>query len=430
MRVAIVSQPGNYLLPSEVSPRNSIVIWTRQVARRLAAYADCEVIVYTPTRHFTLRPKIEYEDGVTYYGVPLTTLDARLAVVVGKLGRRFGTHPSRPFIASIWYYLLYILLVTFDVRRRGCDVVHVLNYSQFVRVIRWLNPQVKILLNMRCEWLSQFDAGLMAPRVAAADRVIGCSHFVSQQAAHRFSMYSAKMGTVWNGTDPDQFRCPPRGERPPRRLLYVGRVSPEKGIHVLIEAFSRVFAAHPEIELEIVGPPGNLPRSALFVSDDPKVIALERFYRLHGGPVGSGYRHDLDRLLSDEAASHVHYTGPLNHDELVEHYCAADIFVFPSIWQEPFGIPPVEAMAAGLPVISTRGGGPSEIVQHCETGLLVERGSVEELVGAMLTLLEDAELYHRMQINAVQRAREHFSWDHVAQNFYREYGVLYDQQHA
>jgi glycosyltransferase involved in cell wall biosynthesis len=110
------------------------------------------------------------------------------------------------------------------------------------------------------------------------------------------------------------------------------------------------------------------------------------------------------------------------HPALPEHYSEADVFVFPSVWEEPFGMPLVEAMAAGLPCVATRGGAFPEIVQDGRTGLLVERGDAQQLADAVLRLCENDSLRISMGQAARSRAREKFSWDHVADSLVEEYG--------
>jgi glycosyltransferase involved in cell wall biosynthesis len=122
----------------------------------------------------------------------------------------------------------------------------------------------------------------------------------------------------------------------------------------------------------------------------------------------------------------VTFVNRVDHSELAEWYRRADIFVFPSLWQEPFGMPPTEAMAAGLPVVATRSGALPEIVVDGETGLLVERGDVDGLAQALLELLRNPAKRSRMGAAGRSRVLEHFNWSHHTDNWLDVYRNLLD----
>ena len=89
----------------------------------------------------------------------------------------------------------------------------------------------------------------------------------------------------------------------------------------------------------------------------------------------------------------------------------AGIFVFASLWEEPFGIPVIEAMAAGLPVVVARSGALPEIVEDGVSGIVVPRGDVAALADAIDSLLADPAKRAAMGRAARERARSHYSWD-------------------
>jgi glycosyltransferase involved in cell wall biosynthesis len=114
-------------------------------------------------------------------------------------------------------------------------------------------------------------------------------------------------------------------------------------------------------------------------------------------------------------SKHVTISGPTPYSDLIKRYCNSDLFVFPSVWKEPFGMPVAEAMACGTPVVATRSGGITEIIEHGKTGFLVERGDPSSLADAILLLLEDQNLRKSMGKAGRQRAVELFTWDRIAQ---------------
>ena len=112
------------------------------------------------------------------------------------------------------------------------------------------------------------------------------------------------------------------------------------------------------------------------------------------------------------------------NSEICAHYARAGIFVFPSLWHEPFGIPVIEAMAAGLPVVATRAGALPEVVVDGETGILVERGDSAGLADAIGTLLADPQLRQRMGAAGRRRVQQLFTWDRSVARLERLYGMV------
>ena len=99
---------------------------------------------------------------------------------------------------------------------------------------------------------------------------------------------------------------------------------------------------------------------------------------------------------------------------LKELYAAADICVAPSLWEEPFGLVAVEAMASGRPVCASRVGGLQDIVVHGETGFLFDRGDSSTLADSLARLLDDAGLRKRMGEAGRKRAEREYDWRRIA----------------
>ena len=140
--------------------------------------------------------------------------------------------------------------------------------------------------------------------------------------------------------------------------------------------------------MNIIGGPGEAPiEFTISISDDDKTAGLAAFYP-NGVRSGWGeYFSYLQQQLPADVAAKVFFRGSLEQSELADYYGNADIFVFPSVWHEPFGIPLIEAMACQVPVVATRSGGMTEIVQDGKSGLIVERGDAESLAEALITLI-------------------------------------------
>ena len=175
----------------------------------------------------------------------------------------------------------------------------------------------------------------------------------------------------------------------------------------------------PKATLDIVGPATRACRQFLDPGhDEPLLEPLERFFRDR-----ESYQPELQRRLSPAAAAAVRFIGCVPHSQLRSYFQNADVFVIPSIINEPFGIPLAEAMSSGLPTIATRGGGFPEIVDDERTGLLVPRGDAPALDEAMTRLLADRPLRLAMGAAVRERVVERFSWDVIMPQLETAYGL-------
>lgn len=397
MRIGFLTQPGYAVLP----PTGSLEIWTREVARRLAGRGH-DAVVYASRPGDVSDTR---SDGVAYRFVDHAG-DARIARVVRPLHRALPA--NRAFFSSSLYPFLYWVRAAEMMAADGCDVVHVSNYSQALPFVRRENPEAVIALHMQCEWLTQLPRSMVARRLAAADLVLGCSRYITGKIATRFpELPSSRLGTLYNGVATDGTPPAARARRDGGvRLLHVGRISPEKGHHLLIEAFNALVERHPDLTLTLVGDESPIPiEMAVDLFGDAEVEKLRPFYE-------GGYVDHLRGALSERARERVRFAGRVSHEETATFYQEADVFVFPSIF-EAFPIPPIEAMAAGLPVVATSVGGTVESVRDGETGLLVPRADAGALTGAIERLVSDGASRATMGAAGRRRVFERFSWDSV-----------------
>jgi glycosyltransferase involved in cell wall biosynthesis len=411
MDVSFVSQPWERLAAPDLG---SIELQTYGASSRLARWAD--VRVYCRAGKGLKRR--ENIDGVEFHRYP-SLHENRLLQPFERLLFR---NRRRPLIASGFYHASYIRQIAADLRERASDIIHVHNFSQYVPLVRAAAPSAKIVLHMHCEWLTEHDPEMIQERLAHVDAVICCSEFVAGRIRQRFPQFATKCQAVYNGIDVDRFQ-PAAGtsrpaDSPDARIVYVGRVSPEKGVHVLLQAFNRVLEKFPHAQLNIVGPEWIAPLDP-DATDDALTRDLASFR-------GVSYGEHLRRIVRAENAGRVTFTGFLNQAELAELYRGTDIFVFPSVWHEPFGIPVMEAMASGVPVVATRSGGIVEQVDHQGTGLLVERGDTEQLAASILHLLDNPDLRRAMGKAARQKAVRGFGWNRNVENLLGLYRNLTD----
>jgi glycosyltransferase involved in cell wall biosynthesis len=172
----------------------------------------------------------------------------------------------------------------------------------------------------------------------------------------------------------------------PRSALYVGRLSREKGIRVLLDAWGRL----PRVPLTIIG----------------------------DGPL----RGEVERIVASRALTQVSVAGALPHDDVLRRLATAGMLVFPSLWQETFGLVVVEAFSAGVPVIATNLGAQAEIVTPEVSGLLVPPGDSGALADAVNRLAADTTLAERLS----KGAREEFLARFSAERSYAALMSIYE----
>ena len=206
----------------------------------------------------------------------------------------------------------------------------------------------------------------------------------------------ARIAVFGRGTDAERF-APERRSRAVRAtlggrsgtvLLYVGRLSPEKGVFLLADAFRRASTGRPELRLALVGE----------------------------GPA----RRDLERAL---AGTPHRFTGPLRGADLAAAYASADAFCLPSA-TETFGQVVTEAAASGLPAIVLAAGGAAEQVVDGETGLVVPPDDVPALAGAIGRLADNAALRAAMGRRARALALRRPGWSDVLDGLLDGYADL------
>ncbi|NLF30906.1 MAG: glycosyltransferase family 4 protein, partial [Planctomycetes bacterium] len=342
--------------------------------------------------------------GVTIRRIPVR-IDRLLRPALHRLSRL--CHPLSPFFSRQLYYPLFYRQAILTARADRCDLLHIHNFSQYVPLARRLHSQAKIVLHMHCDWLWQLSAKAVARSVADADAVVGCSEYITDGVRRRFALQTRQFHTVLNGVDFTTFKARAPADQPPH-ILFVGRLTPEKGVHVLIEAFRRLASRWPEAKLDIVG--GGGPTVTEFLQgmrDEQHLAPLAEFYRHRDYP-------DWLRQLADtpQLRERVRFLGPLPQETLADVYRQATLLAHPPL-AEPFGMVVAEAMAAGLPVVATRVGGLAEVVQDGSTGLLVPPADPKALAKAIGELLADPDTARRFAAAGRLYAQKHFNWDHV-----------------
>jgi len=222
-----------------------------------------------------------------------------------------------------------------------------------------------------------------------ATTIICCSEYMAGEITRLFKIPRNKVHVIPNGVDPANLGIPKRlvpGERPPRSgekiVLFIGRLVPEKGVQVLLKAFSLLSGLLPDLNLLVGG----------------------------RGPYGFYLKEMAEKLGLD---GKVEFLGFLDEADRNKHLKQADVAVFPSLY-EPFGIVALEAMAAQVPVIVSDTGGLREVVDHGIDGYKVPPGRPELLAYYIRGVLENPGLARDLTMQAWKKVLTVYDWQNIA----------------
>lgn len=418
MKLSFVNQPWTIAAPPKIS--DSTGIWSYQVGLCLASY--CEINYYGRKEKIASHCEPHPQSKIVYRAIS-SRLDS-LARYPIAIARKLKLYPKLlPYFSTTLYHYDYIRQIAIDASKRNYDIIHVHNFSQFVPIIRDRNPKAKIVLHMHCEWLNRMNQEAISSRLSQVDLILNCSDYITNRIKSRFPQYGGICRTVNNGVDANYF-VPPVSSRPQHdldapQILFVGRISPEKGVHDLIDAFVKVVKKYPRAILTIAGPHFVVGKEFLFdLQPEPEVQALKEFYRIN-------YLKYVKSQIPANLSSQVIFTGSLPQQELLPYYQKADVLINPSL-SEAFGMTLVEAMATQTPVIATKIGGMPEIVDDGVTGLLTEPGNPQALADTIVELISDPDRARAMGKAGRNKVLQCYTWSKIAECLaarYAEIGV-------
>ena len=235
-----------------------------------------------------------------------------------------------------------------------------------------------------------------------ADRVIAVSKEMRDDILKFYGVSPERVEVIHNGVDPDVYQpvnsreiLNELGLKEQKYILFVGRISRQKGIMVLLEAFAAL--NEPDIQLVLCASSPD--------SDEILTELNERISSMNNVIW-------LNRMVEKAA--------------IIELYSHAAVFACPSIY-EPFGIINLEAMSCGTPVVASRTGGIPEVVLHEETGLLVEPGDIKALMDALKKVINKRDIAHQFGEQGRIRSTRDFSWNAIAQRTIEMYERTYNE---
>jgi glycosyltransferase involved in cell wall biosynthesis len=268
----------------------------------------------------------------------------------------------RPDVVSVWHMGGMSLGLLTTVTRAGIPMVFVV-HDDWLTYAKGADPWTGgFARHPRLRALAALG-GVPTTVEIRSDEVGFCfvSDYIRRRAPDDWPI--ARSAVIPSGIDLAGF--PARPSLPPWRwrLVCAGRVERRKGVHVAVEALRHL---PPETTLDVIGP-----------SDD-------------------AYAAELRAIAEDVGASGRLSFGTVPRAELAARYADADVLLFPVVWDEPWGLVPIEAMATGTPVVATGTGGSAEFLEDGGNCLLVPPDDAEAIADAVRRLAGDEPLRERL----------------------------------
>jgi glycosyltransferase involved in cell wall biosynthesis len=332
-------------------------------------------------RHLKKEPSVE---------VSFLPINPRLPGKLRKL-------QSIKYVRTLTTSLLYCLSLVREVRKY--DVIHIFSASYLSFLIA-PTPAIlasrlyrkKIVLNYHSgeaeDHLRRWRRSTI-PILNLADRIVVPSEYLVRV----FASFGIKASAIFNIIDLDRFVFRERAQLRPV-FLSNRNLEPHYGVDCVLTAFARIQRQVPEAVLTVVG--------------------------------DGSQRHALEKLKSELNLKNTSFTGRIDHDEIYQHYSAADVYINASrIDNQPLSI--LEAFACGLPVVTTDAGGIPYMVTDDETGFVVPVDDCEELAARAIKLLSDSNI----AVTIARRARgecTRFTWEVVCDEWLHLYRELVKPQ--
>lgn len=288
------------------------------------------------------------------------------------------------------FYFTEALMVGRWMESRRLDHLHVHFATAAAMVGVLVRTVFPSTLSLTVHGPDEFDdvpGNALAAKIAAADWIVCISQFArAQLMKHSPVQHWPKFQVCRLGVEAEDFSL---AKQPSGRaqILCVGRLTPAKGQHLLLDAAANLRARGLDFSLRLIG-------------DGPDRAALQE----HATRLG--------------AQDWVHFDGARTQSEVRRALAGSTIFALPSFAE---GIPVVlmEAMAAGVPCVSTTVCGIPELIEHGQSGLLVPPGDGAALSAALAALLTDAEHGRRLAAQALARVRLDYRLDRNTESLAR-----------
>lgn len=313
----------------------------------------------------------------------------------------------------------YETLVAEQLKRNKFDVIHVCNRPRNVLKYKEAAPKSAFVLSLHNDMFSEMkiarEEALQV--IESVDAITTVSEYIKRTVIYRYPVALEKIHVVYSGVNLNHFTPTWTIEGKAIRqkivskyqlenkkvILFVGRLSKTKGPHVLIESMQHILIQHPEAVLVIVG--------GKWFSDNTKNEYVKELY---------------DQAMRFKG--HVLFTEYIPSDQIPEMLLIGNVFVCCSQWHEPLARVHYEAMAAGLPIITTNRGGNAEVIEEGVNGLIIDDYvNPKSFAQAIDCLFSNPHLSETMGVNGREKVEGKYQFHHVATTLEKLYLEVLDQ---
>jgi len=236
---------------------------------------------------------------------------------------------------------------------------------------------------------------LIRDQLENVDAFLSVSEYYADFMPRYLGIPREKIRVVPLGINPHGFELREPRHDGPFTIGFLGRVAPEKGLHVLAEAYRLVRKELPAARLEVAG---------------------------YMAPDGKSYLAGVQNQLSDAGlAGEFRYHGVIDRADKIAFLRKLDVMSLPATYDEPKGVSLLEAMACGVPLVQPRRGAFTEIVESTGGGLLVQPDDPADLAAGILKIARDRKLAEELGANGFRGVREHYSAAHMADRLLAAY---------
>lgn len=348
-------------------------------------------------------PKMSDHHSITVFSVT----DPHLPQTEKKGNVRYIRFPATHYVANLADHL----------QKQHYDVIHVCNRPLWIENLKKATPHSKFILSVHNEMFAPAKISDEQGKTCIADvsKIITVSAYIKDTITNRFPEASKKTEPVYSGVDLAAFHPPwtEMGQQLRKQMrqsldlhdkkiiLFVGRLSKVKGTHILLRAIPEIINKHPDAALVFVG--------SKWFGDNRVNKYVKHLY-----------------VLSAMYKDHVIFTKFIPPHDIPALYAMADVFVCSSQWQEPLARVHYEAMAAGLPILTTNRGGNPEVIDEGENGRIINDYDNPRVYAEMINdLLNDPAKRQEMGRYGRAKAEKNFGWEQVVSHLLTVYEEAY-----